>query len=99
MNVRNSKWPPELTRVLKNGAPLKWPQDWSNKQSQCVECEHPPSEHSIIEGGDRIKRVRRCPLRRTVLMGDEGSDAPVPTYRRTILENCLFPGSTSSNER
>lgn len=80
MNVRNSKWPPELTRVLKNGAPLKWPQDWSNKQSQCVECEHPPSEHSIIEGGDRIKRVfcGRCPLRRTVLMGDEGSDAPVP---------------------
>ena len=82
MNKRNPKWPRNLKGDVRNGTPLKWPQDWSNEKSQCIECGHPASEHSLAEGGDGINRVfcRSCPPCRTMLMGDEGFFGPVPYF-------------------
>ena len=87
--MRNLTWPRELTRDLRNGDQLKWPQDWSNTRSQCVKCKHPPRVHHIIEGGDGIMRVfcGGCPPTRTFLMGDEGLHGPVPFFIEGPLSN------------
>ena len=80
MSKSKLDWPTSLKRDLKNGVLPKWPQDWSNAQNQCTECEHSPSEHGITTGGDGINRVfcRFCPPSRTILMGDEGFSGPLP---------------------
>ena len=82
MKQRNPDWPTDLNTKLKEGVPLKWPGDWSNERSLCIRCEHPPTEHQIVTGGDRINRVfcQCCPLSRLIMMGDEGLNGPSPFF-------------------
>lgn len=80
MNQRNPNWPTDLDSRLMKGVRPTWPAGWSNKQNLCVKCEHPPTHHQLVKGGDGINRVfcQSCPPSRGVMMGDEGLYGPSP---------------------
>lgn len=82
MTDGDSNWPSDLSKGHGIYVPLEWPQVWSNEREQCIRCCHLPSEHNLAKGGDGIKRIfcRSCPQTRTMLMGDEGLDGPVPYF-------------------
>ena len=82
MNSRNPRWPLDLNVSPRKSVRPTWPSDWSNEQNLCIECEHPPTDHQVVKGGDGIKRVfcRSCPPFRTMLMGDEGAFGPCPFF-------------------
>lgn len=79
MNMGNVKW-----------SPGNWQQAWTNEQGACVRCEHYPSEHWLVKGGDDVHRVFciNCPHPRIRLMGDQGTANPIPFF----IE---FPGTPS----
>ena len=71
MNLANVKWPPK-----------GWPDQWTNGQSSCIQCQHTPSDHHLIKGGDGVHRVfcNACPHPPTRFMGDQGTANPIPFF-------------------
>ena len=99
MNRKKPEWPEGLKEDIKRGITPKWPQNWSNQSNQCIQCNHPFSEHRIKGGGDGINRVFciSCPPARTILMGDEGLYGPSPYFIEGPLETvpCFKESSAS----
>ena len=48
----------------------------------CVQCQHDRNDHSRVVGGDTIHRIfcRSCPLPIIRMMGDEGTETPIPFF-------------------
>ena len=78
MSKRKTQWPKNWIDKWN----LEWPLIWSNEQGTCIQCEHGPSEHNLVKGGDGLYRIfcRGCPSPRTRLMGDEGTEHPTPFF-------------------
>ena len=63
----------------------------------CVRCRHPKGVHGCLRGADDVHRVfcLSCPLTTTRVMGDEGSDFPIPF----LLEMDFGPPAPCFEER
>ena len=53
-----------------------------DEEGLCVRCQHNRDVHDRVVGGDKIHRIfcRNCPLPIIRIMGDEGTETPIPFF-------------------
>ena len=72
-------------------------QELFNDGALCVRCRHPKGPHFWLRGSDDVRRVfcSSCPWTTIRVMGDEGSDFPIPF----LIEGAFGPPDPCFEER